>query len=467
MQSKYYFVGLALFAVLIFSNNTHACSCLEGESPCETFGSSSAVFVGTATGVKTEPRPQNREEVEKLRRFIDAGGEWTPRMFKFSVELSFLGIEGTEVEVGTGSGGGDCGYDFVPGRRYLVYAYRTKSNRLATSICSATKPYELADPDLKFLGTLSSLPSGVTIRGEIKRQLHNVKRGDAKTVGAVADASLVIEGEAERREIRVDAQGRYRLSGLRPGKYKVTLSLPEELMVHRPQQEVTISDRGCATVDYYVRDNGRISGRVLDADQQPVEKVLMALIDSDGQDIERDYSLLVRTDKEGRYTFDAVPPGRYLVALNLTRFPEPNDPTSGYPRTYYPGVAQTAQASIITLAAGEKLADQDLRLPPRHAASVIKGIVTWADATPVVKAAISFRNVTYNDSNLNFGIQADELGRFEINSYQGQTLVIEARSGRPSDGGPRDQPMERAGPPVRITLSKQSETVKIVITKLR
>lgn len=466
MKSKYYLGGLALVTMLVLFSSANGCTCAGGETPCQAFGSSSAVFVGTVTGVRTakQPQPRNAEELESLRR---AEIDWTPRTFTFSVELGFLGVDGTEVEVATGRGGGDCGYDFKSGKRYLVYAYRsTQGNRLATSICSRTRTYETADEDIKFLGTLPSLSAGVTIYGEIKRQLHSVKGGGSKTVGQVAEAALVVEGENERKEVRTDAQGRYRVSGLRPGKYKVTLSLPEELMVHRPEQEVTITDRGCASVNYFVTDNGRISGRVFDAEGQPAPKVLMALIDVDGQDIERDYSKLERADQDGRYSFTAVPPGRYLLAVNVIRFPQPDDPTNAYPRTYYPGVAQASQAAIISLGAGEKLTERDLRLPQRRSSSVIKGTVMWADGTPVAKAGISFRDVTYHDSRMNHGAQTDELGRFTINSYEGQTLVIEARSNRPYVGNPRNEPMERSEA-VRITLTKPSEVVTIVITKLR
>jgi len=444
-----------------------------GEPPCQAFGKASAVFVGTVTGIRTatRPQPRNQEELEALRRAEDAlrraENDFTPRTFTFSVELGFLGVDGTEVEVATGWGGGDCGYDFKSGKRYLVYAYRsTQGNRLATSICSRTKPYETADEDIKFLGTLPSLSAGVTIYGEVKRQLHSVKSGDARTVGSVADVSLVVDGADQRREVRTDAQGRYRVSGLRPGKYKVTLSLPEELMVHRPEQEVTITDRGCASINYFVTDNGRISGRVFDAEGLPVPKILMSLIDVDGQDIELDYSKLERADEDGRYSFTAVPPGRYLLAVNVTRFPQPDDPTNAYPRTYYPGVAQASQASIISLGGGEKLTERDLRLPQRRSPSVINGTVMWADGTPVAKAGISFRDVTYHDPRLNHGAQTDELGRFTINSYEGQTLIIEARSNRPYVANPRNEPMERTEA-LRITLAKASEVVKIVITKLR
>ena len=42
----------------------------------------------------------------------------------FTVEEGFRGggVAGSQIVVDTGLGGGDCGYPFVPGTRYLVYA---------------------------------------------------------------------------------------------------------------------------------------------------------------------------------------------------------------------------------------------------------------------------------------------------------------------------------------------------------
>ncbi len=465
MRSKYCLLGIALVTMLVLFDRAQGCTCGGGGTPCLAFGEASAVFVGTVTGV-VKSAPQTREQARAEKR---AEIDWIPpRRFKFSVELSFLGVEGTEVEVGTGMGGGDCGYEFEIGQRYLVYAHRSaQSERLSTSICSRTKPYANAAEDLQFLGNLRALAQGVTIYGEVKRQTRSVKTDDPKAVGPVAQASLIIEGASERKEVRTDEQGRYRLSGLPPGKYEVTLSLPDEMTTYQPKREVTVADRGCATVDYYVSDNGRLSGRVFDAAGQPAGNVLMALIEEDGQDIERDYSKSARSDPEGRYSFTAVPPGRYLLAVNLTRFPQPNDPTNEYPRTYYPGVAEPSQATVIKLGAGEKLSELDLRLPLRRVARAIHVTVLWADGKPVANAGISFREVTYHDSRNNYGANADEQGRFTINGYEGQTFVIEARSDRPyiSDGGPF-KPMERTAP-VRITVGSQTAQVKIIITRLR
>ena len=450
---------LPVLLLLLLATRVEACSCAGPGSPCQAFGGASAVFVGVVSGVTTTPRGKSGEAAEV---------DWTPRVFKFVVEQPFLGVEGTEVEVATGMGGGDCGYGFRQGERYLVYAYRNaKNDRLVTSICTRTKPYEKADEDIEYLRSLSSRAPGVTIQGEVVRQRQSVKKGNSEPVGGLASAALVIEGEGERHELRTDAKGRYLLSGLRPGKYKITLSLPDELSVYRPTEEVTVADRGCAVVNYYVSDNGRISGKVLDIEGQPVAGVLVGLIEADEPDIERDYAKLERTDAAGEYKFSVVPPGRYLLGIHLNRYPEPKDPTNAYPPTFYPGVARMSEAEVISLSAGENLRDRDLRLLPRRAASVIKGTVVWADGKPVANASVSFRDVTDRDPRSNFGSQADEQGNFSIETFVGRTIVIEVRSNRPYVGDPRRfEPMERAEP-LTVVVANPSETVRLVITKLR
>jgi hypothetical protein len=461
-------VGVALFAIMFSVANAFGCSCAGPGAPCQDYGRAAAVFVGTAIAVRTVERLAPGD-ISRLRQAEQEDIDYrAPRTFKFSVEQSFLGVAATNVEVSTGRGGGDCGYDFRIGTRYVVYAYSfPKTNRLGTGICTRTKPYDQADEDLEFLHGLTSQSTGVTIYGEVKRGQKNVARGDSTTFSLLPDVNLIVEGESERREIRTDAEGRYHLAGLRPGKFKVTLLLPDELFTYKPDQEISVADRGCAAVSYFVVDNGRLSGSVFDPEGQPAPGVLLALMDADHADVKKDYGNLTRADAQGHYSFSALPPGRYLLAVNLTRFPEPNDPMNAYPRTYFPGVMDITKAEVITLGTGESLEQRDLRLPTRRAPSIVNGKIIWSDGTPVANAAISFREVTYHDPQLNYAIQADEQGYFTIKGYVGQVFVIEARSNRPYSGDPRRfEPMERVEP-VRIVLAKPTEIVNIIITRLR
>ncbi|HEU0251536.1 MAG TPA: carboxypeptidase regulatory-like domain-containing protein, partial [Pyrinomonadaceae bacterium] len=391
-------IGIAaLFGVL--APQVEACSCAPRSMPCESYGLASAVFVGT---------------VQSVRDAELSNTSWTPRVFRFSVDKAYLGVTGSEIEVSTGRGGGDCGYNFQVGQRYLVYAYLNRNNRLTTGICSRTTRYSQATEDLEFLDTVSSLPSGATIYGQVVRNTP-----PKKDAPPISDEVVVkIEGGEVQREVRPDAQGRYRVAGLPPGKFKVTVQLPEKFTVGQPEREVTISDRGCASVVFYIDENGRISGTVVDEAGRLIPRIMVSLVDPASNPREV-FGIFDRTDEQGRFTLSSIPAGRYLIAVNFNRSPDPKDPTNSYRPTFYPGVAEQASAEVITLSVGEKLSELEVRVPLRRDTSVIKGQVVRADGSPVASALLSVRDVTLSASSLRRGVELDQEGRFTIYGYVG------------------------------------------------
>ena len=425
--------------------------------PCESFGAASAVFVGTVIDKSDRARPNERGVVE-----------WTPVVFKFTVLQPFGGVEGAEVEVVTGRGGGDCGYQFIKGGSYLVYAHGGRDGKpLTASICSRTKPLSQAAEDLEFLRGLGARGPGVLIDIRVMRPRPNAEPGGESFAG-LGGARVRVEGEGDSREVRTDPEGRARLTGLKPGAYKIKLAPSEGLTTHQEEHEVTVADRGCASVQYFFADDGRISGRVTDAEGRAVAGVLVTLVESDDPEQESHSARFERTGEDGRYGFKGVAPGRYLLAVNLNRYPQPGDATNAYPRTYYPGVAQSSQAEAVSLGAGERVKDRDITLPARREDVVVRGVVVWDDGSPVGGARVGYRDVTYHERGTDNGAPpADERGRFTIKGHRGQTLLISVGSNRVFVGDfQRDGPMERAEP-LRVTLAGPTEQVRIVITKLR
>ena len=464
MRRVLVFLGIAIVFSLA-GRDAFACSCMNPGTPCEAFGQAAAVFVGTVTGVRDNQR-QQATDVDQQRKKEDSGQiDWTPLAYKFSVEQAYLGIAGSEVEIFTGRGGGDCGIVFQTGQSYLVYAYRY-TDKLSTGICTRTRLFSRATEDIAFLGTLSSAPQGVTIYGKVSRDGDFPERPDVKSEPLSSDISIAIEGDSYQKEIRLDAEGRYRVSGLRPGKYKVTLRLPEALTTYRKEEELTLADRGCGVLNWFIADNGRVSGRVINADGEPVGKITVSLINP-GSSV-TDYALKTeRTNDDGYFSFSAVPHGTYNIAVNFIRYPQPNDPTRAYPPSFYTGVVDQNHEQAITVGAGEKLNDLEIRIPSKRPDSVLSGTVVWADGSPVAKAQLLVKDQTNTPDSSSYGIEADEQGRFKIDGYAGQKLVIEARSNRPYTGrGPGVDPMERSES-LKITLENPTHTVRIVITKLR
>jgi hypothetical protein len=85
---------------------------------------------------------------------------------RFKIEEFWKGALNKEAAVFTGHGGGDCGYKFEVGQRYLVYAYRYNDTELGTNICQRTADWIEAAEDLKVLGKGNLM--GVTSQKSLK-----------------------------------------------------------------------------------------------------------------------------------------------------------------------------------------------------------------------------------------------------------------------------------------------------------
>src|SRR5688500_1922870 len=127
MTMKFGYASIASIVALVAIGslqNARACSCGERPTICTPIRTS-VVFVG---------RVQTR-----VRDTVDALNEM---VFDFEVERAIAGVSERRVRVLTGDGGGDCGYPFEPGRRYVVYASR-EGDQIVTTTCYGNKPLEV------------------------------------------------------------------------------------------------------------------------------------------------------------------------------------------------------------------------------------------------------------------------------------------------------------------------------------
>ena len=130
---------LSILAVLVFhSVDARACNCdlpLLNRTPKQQVNQARkyacAVFSGTVLSI---------DEATYLERVT------------FKIEGFWKGTLSKEVVVVTSRGGGDCGYRFEVGERYLVYAYGVNEANLGTNICQRTAPLSADAGDLKLLG---------------------------------------------------------------------------------------------------------------------------------------------------------------------------------------------------------------------------------------------------------------------------------------------------------------------------
>ncbi len=129
-------------------------------TPAEGLSSSYAVFTGEVTNI----------EPNTATKF--GGVEITLQVMKV-----WKGEIGAQVQVRTAGSSAACGYSFVKGETYLVYADRDEADPMRVSLCSRTALVANAQEDLDLLGNPSQeFDEAVTRRkskdGEARRRDH-------------------------------------------------------------------------------------------------------------------------------------------------------------------------------------------------------------------------------------------------------------------------------------------------------
>ena len=146
------FIGLA--ALIAFSAApVFACSCvraLPGSAPPHsitertTAEPDSAAFEGTAIKAELHGNLIDAKEGDLIPADLDA--DYPFMLVSFDVTRSFPSDPRKTAEVRTGLGGGDCGFSFDVGKRYLVDAGKDEDGQLVTGICTQTAALDARQP---------------------------------------------------------------------------------------------------------------------------------------------------------------------------------------------------------------------------------------------------------------------------------------------------------------------------------
>lgn len=421
--ARIFFVSLALLLLHLCGSYASACTCaFGGSAPCQEYWRVDAVFTARVTG-------SSQVNVE------DGDFKYTRRLVRLIVEERFRGdVESVETEVVTGWGGGDCGYEFKMGERYIVYAHRDeKDRRLHTSICTRTRPLSEAADDLAFMRELaSSSDVKSSVFGRITKRNYQWKEGEYVFL-PVRDVEVALEGSGKKYEMRSDAEGRFRFGGLEPGSYKVRIKVPEGLTDEGLKDEssrmlegqVSVVARGCAETGFYLESDTRVAGRVLDASGEPVANIKVEMRPAPNSNNNYSSLLYAQTDEGGRFEFKVVPPGSYLMGYRIIGSSSEQPPVP-YPRTYYPGVPLKGVASVIKISEGERLRDLVLRLPSRPEEVSVEAFAVWEDGRAAKNASLSYSLMEEGEVGIYVSLPASESGRFTFKVLRGATYRVSA-----------------------------------------
>ncbi len=121
-----------------FASPTYACSCIMPPAPEQALADASAVFAGQVV----DAAPEAEGEVVSSA---------DPIAYTFEVSEVWKGEATPTVIIRTARDSASCGFSFVAGESYVVYATESEGV-LSTNLCSRTAPLANAEEDLTALG---------------------------------------------------------------------------------------------------------------------------------------------------------------------------------------------------------------------------------------------------------------------------------------------------------------------------
>jgi hypothetical protein len=197
---------------------------------------------------------------------------------------------------------------------------------------------------------------------------------DADTGAPLKDVGVVAEEAGLGESAKTDSQGRYTLLGVSPGTHHITVYGFRKWPSLAQATTVVAKGPTVANVDFRVRLEGQISGRVMDASGDPIVGMPVHLMGreyyagalryfSDGYAV---------TNDRGEYVMQSIRAGRTSFVLAEARWlynsaisdapPKPDLRIPAYRATYYPSADSVQSATAIRLRSAEHRENVDIRI---------------------------------------------------------------------------------------------------------
>ncbi len=373
-----------LLWLILATRFASGCSCGASASlpVCHRLGDTPVLFLGKPVEIVDHQYNSRR-------------GPW----YRFTVEEVFKGFPSDIKEVMVDPDNfTTCTTNFSIGKRYLIAGFRgsrpvpakeTESETIIyTGQCLGSREAEHAADDIAFLRQFVRSPQPARIFGSVR--IHASERywyGDHPPLSGVR---IQIAGPSGVANVTTGTNGDYVLPDVNPGKHIITASA-KEFTSARQRYEVEVPAHGCGVVNIGMFSEGVLGGRVVNQDGTPAVGVSVEYArDNRNTGKPASYEGSTKTDRNGRFSFARVPPGRFVLGVNARRAPTTKERILP---TYWPGALSESQAQPVQLAVNQKIENLSITLGPRAAVRKVSVRVEWPDGRPApgVRLSANFR----------------------------------------------------------------------------
>lgn len=285
--------------------------------------------------------------------------------------------------------------------------------------------------------TQSPAPSATAQTAEIRGRVIDHASGQPL---ALATVRLSRVDDREALIARTDEGGRFRFTGLPPGRYNGWVELAPFRATHVSQALQVVSGQYRPIVleadevrEFTVRltRTHAIAVRIVDPWGEPLSgiRVRARAVDAMGPTA---MSWRHSTDDGGRLRVFGLPPGRYIVCAEPDRFAQsagadPKEPREGLLRTCYPSADSEGEAAAVRL----EHSDVELEIRMRRGRTfTVSGRVLDASGAPAAGARVNLAKFQTGESS-SAGIRISADGQFTVTDVHPGMYAIEASLGGP------------------------------------
>jgi hypothetical protein len=367
---------LAFVFALAAPASSWACACPQAApGTCPSFASGDVVFLGTVTAVADVPLSP-----------AEAGNQSataTPiERYHFHIDEKFSGPDESGIDVYSGGDDGDCAFRFKKGAQYVVFTQPEAQGRLFATVCNGTRT---AADARALIPQLRSIRDGQ----HVASVFGIVRRADPPTLAPPDDPDdplpgvpLTLRSRYDRFTATTGPDGIYSIYDVRAGEYTFAARLPPGVVLTRrdmasPLSAFTIPAGACFEFNVDALPTGHIEGSVSSPDGEPLRLASLELFRAGTYDGSRS-GLWTFQGTKGTFDFDHVGPGDYIIVYNRANRIDPNAP---FPRTFYPGTPDLADAKPIEMKEGQ-VVKVKFTLQDAYPTRVLRVHLTWKDGKP-------------------------------------------------------------------------------------